>query len=172
MLELLLLRHAKSRWDRAGADDHERDLNERGVAAAPRVGRLIRARDLVPDLVLCSTATRARRTWELVAAELGREDVPAQHLRTLYLAEPEGMLDLIRRQEPTTRRLMLVGHNPGMHALAQLLAGSGEPAALAQLGEKFPTAALARIGLGDGDWRDAKVGGGELLDFWRPRNLG
>lgn len=172
MLELLLLRHAKSRWDQPGAEDHERELNERGLAAAPRMGRLLRERDLIPDLALCSTAARARRTWELVAAELGREP-PAQHLRTLYLAEPERMLDLVRRQDAATaRRLVLVGHNPGMHALAQRLVGAGEPAARARLAEKFPTAALARITFPDGDWRAAAFGTGELLDFWRPRELG
>lgn len=173
MLELLLLRHAKSRWDQPGAEDHERELNERGLAAAPKVGRLLRSRDLGPDLALCSTAARARRTWDLAAAELGQDGVPpVQHLRTLYLAEPERMLDLVRRQDAAAaRRLVLVGHNPGMHALALGLVGAGEPTARARLAEKFPTAALARIGFPDDDWRAAALGRGELLDFWRPREL-
>jgi phosphohistidine phosphatase len=173
MLELLLLRHAKSRWDQPGADDHERELNERGEAAAPRMGRLLRDLDLVPDLVLCSTAARARRTWELAAAELGGAEVPVQHLRTLYLAEPERMLDLVRHQDAAAaRRLLLLGHNPGTHALAQRLTGAGEPSDRARLAEKFPTAALARIGFQGDDWRAAGFARGELLGYWRPRELG
>jgi phosphohistidine phosphatase len=173
MLELLLLRHAKSAWDEPGVGDHERDLAPRGLRAAPRVGRLMREEGLVPDLALCSTATRARRTWELVAAELGRE-VPVQHLRGLYLAPPARMLDAVRRQDAgTARRIVLVGHDPGMHALAARLAGVGDPALVQLVREKFPTGALARFGLpeGQGGWRAAGEPC-ELLGFWRPRDLG
>lgn len=171
MLELMLLRHAKSRLDQPGADDHERELNERGLAAAPRVGRLARERGLLPDLVLCSTARRTRQTWDLVAAELGGAEVPVQHLRTLYLAEPAAMLDVVQRRGAGAQRVLLVAHNPGMHALAQRLVGRGDAAARARLAEKFPTAALALIGFAGDEWRAAGLGRGELLDFWRPREL-
>jgi phosphohistidine phosphatase len=171
MLELLLLRHAKSGWDEPGVGDHDRDLAPRGLGTAPRMGRLMREEDLVPDLALSSTATRARRTWDLVAAELGRE-VPVQHLRGLYLAPPGRMLEAVRRQDATAvRRLLLVGHDPGMHALAVRLAGRGDPALIQRLREKFPTCALARFGLpGAAGW-EAAGGPCELLGFWRPRDL-
>ena len=110
MRELLLLRHAKSNRDEPAAGDHERDLARRGERAAPQVGRLLRAEGLVPDLALCSTATRAKRTWELAAAELGRE-VPVRYLRTLYLAPPSRLLVTVRQQASDVGRLLLVGHN-------------------------------------------------------------
>ena len=70
MRELLLLRHAKSSWDQPGMADHERDLDPRGLAAARRMGALLRERNLIPDLVLCSTARRTVHTWQLASAQL------------------------------------------------------------------------------------------------------
>src|SRR3712207_852951 len=118
MLELLLLRHAKSRWDRPEDEDHERDLAPRGLEAAARIGRLIQEQNLIPELALCSTATRARRTWALAAAAIGWE-IRTRYIRELYLAAPDEILGLIRQQEGP-KRLLLVGHNPGLHELAQL----------------------------------------------------
>jgi phosphohistidine phosphatase len=94
-----------------------------------------------------------------------------QHLRTLYLAEPAAMLDVVQRRGAGARRVMLVAHNPGMRALAQRLAGAGEPEARERLAEKFPTAALALVGFPGEEWRAAAFGRGELLGFWRPSEL-
>jgi len=168
MRELLLLRHAKSSRDEPAAGDHERDLARRGERAAPQVGRLLRAEGLVPDLALCSTATRAKRTWDLAAAELGRE-VPVRYLRTLYLAPPSRLLVTVRQQASDVGRLLLVGHNPGLHGLAMALSGEGEPGLLAALRAEFPTAALARIAFDVADWADVAAGAGRLLAYRRPR---
>lgn len=172
MPELLLLRHAKSRWDRPGAEDHERDLAPRGLAAASRMGRLLREEGLIPDLALCSTALRARRTWDLAAAELARE-VPTEHARTLYLASAEALLMVARQRgaDAGAARLLLIGHDPGLHELARRLAANGDATALAALREKFPTAALVRIALPAKDWRETTGDDGTLLGFWRPRDL-
>lgn len=164
MLELLLLRHAKSDWSRPEIGDHDRDLAPRGLKAARRMGRLLRKHGLVPDLVLCSTALRAQRTWDIAAAELDRPP-PRRDLRGLYLATPAQMLAAIRRQQPG--RLLLVGHDPGMHQLALQLAATGEPEALASLRGKFPTAALAWLQLDIARWQD--VAPGRLAGFFRPR---
>lgn len=171
MLELLLLRHAKSRWDLAGATDHDRDLAPRGEEAAPRMGRLIAEQGLAPDRVLCSTAIRARRTWELASASLpGQPEL--LHRRDLYLAPSGRLLDIVRAHGGDARRLMLVGHNPGLHDLAQRLAGEGDPKLRRKLAEKLPTAALVHLAFKAGDWRTLAPGSGRLLGFWRPRDLG
>src|SRR5689334_16797430 len=115
MLELVLLRHAKSRWDRPAADDHDRELAPRGERSASRMGRLLREEGLIPDLALCSTAVRARRTWELAEAGLGRGQVKVDYRRQLYLASPERLLALVRSlDDPGVGRLLLIGHNPDM----------------------------------------------------------
>jgi phosphohistidine phosphatase len=170
MLELLLLRHGKSAWDRPGLDDHERDLAPRGAKAAKRMGRVLRDMGWRPDLVLCSTAVRARRTWELAAAAWGKE-VETRYLKGLYLAPAERLLEVIRRQPKACRRLLLIGHDPGLHALAVLLAGAGDAAELERLRAKLPTAALARIGFDGDDWTAVEPGRGRLLQLIRPRDL-
>lgn len=170
MPELLLLRHAKSAWDQPGLEDHERDLAPRGVKAAKRMGRAMRDQGLVPDLALCSTAVRARRTWELVTAALGRE-VPSRHIDELYLAPAGRLLEIVRRQPKACRRLLLVAHDPGMQALAVQLAGEGEAELLEQLRAKLPTGALARITFDGDDWKTVAAGRGRLVQLLRPRDL-
>lgn len=170
MLELLLLRHAKSAWDQPFGDDHDRDLAPRGVKAARRIGRELAQRRLVPDLVLCSTATRARRTLDLVLPAFA-DAPPVRYLRSLYLAAPSRMLEIAQRQPPDVHRLMLVGHDPGMHGVAQRLAGSGDAADLAALTAKFPTGACVRLAFPVASWREIGEGAGRLMDFLRPREL-
>lgn len=171
MLELLLLRHAKSTPATPGQDDHERGLEPRGEKAAQRVGHLMAEHGLVPDLALCSTAVRTRATWEIVSGRL-RRPVPVKELRTLYLAPPGRLLEIVQRQPEAVRRLLLIGHNPGLHALAVRLAGTGDAAALQALREKLPTAALVHLGFeGIDGWGAVAVGTGRLLGSWRPREL-
>jgi phosphohistidine phosphatase len=170
MLELLLLRHAKSRWDMAGAADHDRDLAPRGEKAALRMGRLIAEQGLLPDRVLCSTATRARRTWELASGELTAQP-ELLHRRDLYLAPSGRLLDAVRASGGDVRRLMLVGHNPGLHDLAQRLVGDGDVALRRKLAEKLPTAALVHLAFEAPRWPKLALRSGRLLGFWRPRDL-
>jgi phosphohistidine phosphatase len=134
------------------------------------MGALIASEELPPDAVLCSTARRAARTWELAAAELELKP-PVAHLRELYLAAPGALLELVRRRGGPARRLLLVGHNPGLHAFALELAGAGDPDLRARLAEKYPTAALARLAFDVARWRDLNPRSGTLLGFWRPRDL-
>ncbi|MFL5332746.1 MAG: SixA phosphatase family protein [Geminicoccaceae bacterium] len=171
MLELLLLRHAKSRWDEPGTQDRERELAPRGELAAARMGRLIRERGLRPELVLCSTARRAVATWRLAAAELG-EPPPLQYDDGLYLASPDRIVEVIAARGEGASRVLVVGHDPGMHKLAVRLAVTGEQTPRSTLAAKFPTAGLALIVFATDDWRQLSTQGGELRGFWRPRELG
>lgn len=170
MLELLLLRHAKSRWDEPGAGDHARDLAPRGVEAAERMGRLLVEKGMMPDLTICSTAHRAARTWELAAAAMGTA-IPTLFDDRLYLAAPERMLAVARERGGDARRLLLVGHDPGIHRLAARLASTGDEADLAALAAKFPTGALARLELPVAAWSELAGQRGRLLGFWAPRRL-
>jgi phosphohistidine phosphatase len=171
MAELLLLRHAKSRWDEPGTQDHERELAPRGELAATRMGQLIREQGLRPDLVLCSTAQRAVATWRLAVAGLG-DAPPLRYDDQLYLASPDRILDVVVKRGAGTARVLVVGHDPGMHHLAVKLAVTGERALRAALATKFPTAGLALIVSAASSWSDLAAMGGELRGFWRPRQLG
>lgn len=172
MLEILVLRHAKSRWDEPDTTDHDRTLAPRGIEAAKRMGKLIRERDWLPDRILCSTAARASATLDLAMAKWPARSAPEpEHTSRLYMASPQQLLEAVRSQEAGCRRLMLVGHNPGLGSFVMRLAGAGDPALRMAVEEKFPTAALARLCLDVEEWRDAGWGGATLLDFIRPRDL-
>ena len=169
MVTLSLFRHAKSSWSDASLRDFERPLAPRGEKAAPRMGAYIAEHELVPDLVLCSTARRARETLELALASLQPEP-EIRYDEALYLASPDKLLAALRQLPDTYAHAMLVGHNPGMHMLAMALIGQGERDELHALGAKYPTAALVVIDF-DGGWDTVTPGEGRLRLFVRPRDL-
>jgi len=168
MPELLLLRHAKSDWGQPGQDDFDRPLAPRGRRAAPLMGKYLRAQGLLPDLVLCSGAQRARETLELLLTALASTP-QISYLKTLYLASPSRLLTVLRRQSPETGRLLLIGHNPGLHQLALGLTGRQRGAAWQRLAEKYPTAALARFEVAA--WSQLGEAPAKLVEFVRPRDL-
>jgi phosphohistidine phosphatase len=176
MPELLLLRHAKSDWKDAALDDFDRPLSKRGRRAAPLMGEYLHAQGLEPDLVLCSSARRARETLKLVLTALAsRPEI--SYLKSLYLAPPSRMLTILRRQSPETGRILLIAHNPGLERLALGLAlkaqgateGQDHSAAARHMAEKFPTAALARFRVAA--WDSLGETPAELAAFVRPRDL-
>ncbi len=175
MRELLLLRHAKSSWDDPALADVDRPLARRGREAAPAVGRLMASRGWIPDHAIVSPALRTRQTWDLVRASLPAAIGPGPatlYDGTIYEAAPEAILAAIRAAPERCRRLLVVGHNPGLERLAAMLAGPGsDPEALARLKRKFPTAALARLALDGIEWRNLAGGGGRLAGFVRPKDL-
>jgi phosphohistidine phosphatase len=134
------------------------------------MGRLIRDLGLIPDRVLCSTARRAVHTWELTAAALATAP-PLRFDDRLYLAAPERMIAVAREFGGDARRLLMVGHDPGMHRLAVQLAAKGDAELRERLAAKFPTAGLAQFRLGPARWAEFDGAPGELLGFWRPRDL-
>ncbi len=162
MKTVLLLRHAKSSWSDKGLEDHERPLNKRGRSAAPKMGALLLDADLTPDLVMPSSAVRARQTAELAAEAAGYEGEIAP-VADLYLAEPSAYLDALAQLPETVRLPLLIGHNPGIGELVGWLTGQEV---------SMPTAALAVVDLEGDSWADA-VGShrGTLRDYWIPREL-
>jgi phosphohistidine phosphatase len=172
MLTLSLIRHAKSSWESPGLDDHERPLAKRGASAAPEIGKYMRRERLRPDLVLCSGAVRARATLALLVAELGPTPPEVRFDDALYLASPAAMLDVIRHVEPQYPHVMVVGHNPGLHALALELVGDGDRKDIAALATKFPTAALAVLTFNADSWSEIRAASGRLEHFVTPRDIG
>jgi phosphohistidine phosphatase len=162
MKTLLVLRHAKSDWGDPKLADEDRPLNKRGKRDAVRMGELLRARDLLPELILTSTAKRARKTAEAIAeASAGAAELEAK--RSLYLAGPKDYVKLLRRVPEECQRVMVVGHNPGLEELLGELTGTVTP---------LPTAALAEVALPIAEWRElGEETRGELRGVWRPREL-
>jgi phosphohistidine phosphatase len=160
---LSILRHAKSSWKDDALDDHDRPLNKRGTRDAPRMGRLIGAEGLVPDAILCSTARRARDTAMLMAEAAGFPD-EVHFTNHLYLAAPSEYLDELRALSEPTPHAMVIGHNPGLEDLLEVLVGESHT---------LPTAALAVVELPIVAWRDiASRPTGTLRSLWLPKELG
>ena len=174
--KLVLLRHAKSAWP--DVPDHERPLARRGQRDAPVMGRWLRTAGHIPDQVLCSTARRARETWQLAQARLGA--APAVSLgEGVYQGSAVQLLDLIRRTPPAVGTLLVVGHDPAIQELALTLAATksaarlsdaAPPDALDRMRVKFPTAAIAVIEF-DGNWDQLGPGTARLARFVTPRDL-
>ena len=170
MRRLLLLRHAKSSWQKEGLDDFDRPLNKRGRGAAPTTARYIADNGLSPDVILCSTALRTRETLALVLPQITGET--SIHLEDdLYLASGKALLNRVSRLDPACDCAMIIAHNPGLQDLALSLAADGDTDGLRRLREKFPTAALAHIGFDTGDWASVGANEGKLIDYVTPRAL-
>jgi len=163
MKALLLLRHAKSSWKQPELADHDRPLNKRGKRTAPLTGALLQDEDLIPDLILCSSAVRAHTTALLVAKActyIGE----IKQTRKLYLAEPQAYVEVLRQVAEKHARVLVVGHNPGLEALIEAL--TGEAMAM-------PTAALAQVELSLKRWRDLDMNSEcKLVNVWRSKDLG
>jgi len=155
--EIVLVRHAKA--EGYADTDHERALTERGLGEAAEAGRWLAARGTTPELAIVSDAVRARQTWEALAEAAGWTLTPTFD-NTLYEADSETALDLVRGLGDDVGAVMLVGHNPTMAYLAQVLDAGGSPQ-LATTG--FPTAAVAVFEY-DGPWADLGEGAARLVD--------
>jgi len=172
----VLLRHAKSAWP--DVPDHDRPLAGRGRRNAPVMGRWLRTNGYVRDQVLCSTARRARETWQLTQEGLGATP-PVSFERRVYQASAEQLLDLVRGVPSAVTTLLVVGHDPAIQELALMLArttssagGDGAVAdALDRMRDKFPTAAVAVLEL-TGNWDQLGPGTAQLTAFVIPREVG
>jgi phosphohistidine phosphatase len=165
-----LLRHAKSSWDDPNLDDFERPLAPRGRKAAPRMGRYLSEEELIPKIVLCSGARRARETWELVQGAMEAE-IPVRFLPEIYHGSSGTLKDLVHHLPEELDSVLLIGHNPTFQHLALSLAGSGDQGSLSQLQRKYPTGALAVLVFQGEKWSVVREGAGHLRRFVRPKSL-
>lgn len=116
---LLLFRHAKSDWS-TDQPDERRPLSRRGRRDAPAAGRWLAEHAPTLDLVLCSTAKRARETWALAGAALAPPPTVRYEDR-LYDATADELLAVVRELPAEAGTVILVAHNPGLSDLARVL---------------------------------------------------
>ncbi len=162
MKSLLLMRHAKSSWKEKDLKDRKRPLSKRGKRNAPQMGELIKEKELLPQLILASSAVRSRQTAELLAETSGYGG-DVHYLDEFYMAEADEYLDELRKLPNKLERVMIIGHNPGLESLLPLLTGRVE---------SLPTAAIAYLMLPIERWKDLnKKTKAELVEVWRPKEL-
>jgi len=174
MRRLMLLRHAKTETDAPSGRDQDRRLDERGLRDAAEMGGWISRHPPFPDCVLVSPAARTVQTWDIAwAAMKGMVPEPrVEQVEELYGADPAQLLTAIRMASVSDpKRLLLIGHNPGMHELALALVGSGDAAARKALTDNLPTSGLAVLDFATEDWDDVAFRRGKLVLFVSPKLL-
>ncbi len=160
--ELVVMRHAKA--EPGGESDVARELAPRGYDDAVEAGRWLADSGFVPEGALVSAARRAASTW-LAVAEGGSFEVETTYSESLYAAGPETALDLVRETSDDVGALVVVGHNPTVAYLAQLLDdGTGDEEAGREMAIGFPAAALARFEV-RGAWGDLDLASARLVGY-------
>lgn len=163
--QLLLLRHAKSAWDTPATSDFDRPLAKRGRAEAPLVGEWLAQNDLVPALVISSTAQRARETALLVCEAM---DYKKKHILwedDIYMAEVPALLEVLADCPDKANSVMLIGHNPGLEELLRYLLG--DEVETPPDGKLLPTATVARLEMPK-KWDKLEPGCARLIEIQRP----
>lgn len=158
---LTLIRHAKSSSDDPRINDIDRPLNDRGQRDAPEMARRLAGRREYPDHVMASSARRARETALVLAQGVGFPEADIHFERSLYLADTSQLLSTIQKLPDRARDVWLVGHNPDLTDLANLLAGPHT--------DNLPTCAVLRMGFGNIPWQEVQAGSGHLLVHDTPK---
>jgi phosphohistidine phosphatase len=162
MKTLLLMRHGKSSWKHPELPDHDRPLAKNGLRDARRMGELIERRELLPQLVLSSSAVRAADTARIFCEICACTD-NIIYEDSLYLAEADTYISQLKALPDSIERVMLVGHNPGLESLLQMLSTRVE---------SLPTAVIAYITLPVKQWSEiTNATEGELIEIWRPKEF-
>ncbi len=162
MKTLLLMRHAKSSWDEKKEDDRDRPLSKRGKKNAEAIGGLLKHEDLTPDLILASSALRARQTAEYVIDEM-KYHGDVCYLNKLFMGEVEVYVQQIQGLGDDINTLLLIGHSPVLDTLLQMLTGKVE---------SLPTAAVAYLRLPVNSWKEVNLEmESELVKIWRAKDL-
>ena len=161
MKTLLLVRHAKSNWEQPDVADHDRPLNHRGRRDAPDMGRRLAARGVAPDVILSSSAVRARTTAALLAAELGYDPERIVGDERLYAASVDRVLEVIGELGDDVSCAMVVGHNPETAALVHRLSGDDH---------EMPTGAVAEFSFDVASWTDLGEAGPIAARVETPRS--
>jgi len=141
---ITLTRHAKSSWDFAEVSDHNRPLNKRGHRDAPFMGKILREMDANPDLILSSSAVRAYSTAVFIATELRYSVDRIQTSSRVYHASAEDLLEVLKELDDDVASVFLVGHNPALTILTDLLTNSDI--------RNVPTAGIVCIEAGIRTW--------------------
>lgn len=158
---LLLMRHAKSSWKEPEIPDHERPLKKKGQKTAEKMGKMLRSKKLVPDLIISSTAVRAEKTAELFAKACKYEN-EIVYSDALYMAEPMDIMKVIKEHAKKQKTVMIVGHNPGLEAYLQIMTGKVE---------SLPAGSIAYLAAKIDNWNDlSSEDETKLKNLWSPKD--
>lgn len=162
MKTLLIMRHGKSSWKHKDLEDHERPLSKRGLRDSRMMADIIQEKELIPQVILASSSVRTTQTAQIFSEETGyRGEILT--LDSLYLAEAEAYLHELKQLSDEYERVMVIGHNPGLESLLQMITGRIEA---------LPTGVVAYISLPISHWEEINGESvGELVQIWKPKEI-
>jgi phosphohistidine phosphatase len=169
MKSLYLLRHAKSSWKALGLNDHDRPLNKRGRQTAKMMAAYLRRAKIAPDLVICSTALRARQTLDPII-KAAKKPPKIVLVRGIHEGAQRTLWEQLWNIPESAKSVLLIGHNPALHEVALELAPADLNKLLPSASEKFPTGAMASFCF-DGAWKALEPHGAVLASFITPKPI-
>ncbi|MCX6174655.1 MAG: histidine phosphatase family protein [Ignavibacteriales bacterium] len=158
---LYLIRHAKSSWDDSSLSDFQRSLNDRGLKDSPLMAKLIKGKNIIPDLIISSPAVRAISTAEIFANEFHYNKNKIINDERIYEAAMRDLITTIRKINDEYNIVMLFGHNPGLSNTANLLGNKFLP--------ELPTCAVVGIELKVNSWSEVERNCGEIILLEYPK---
>lgn len=161
MKTLLIMRHAKSSRDNPTLPDYERPLNKRGWRDAPRMGAHLLQQGLTPDLILSSSAKRARDTAYEVAKACHYDGEP-ELVDMFYDAYPRVYDQIVEGLPNGYQRVLVIGHNPHLEVFTLIAVGKYR---------RMPTAAIAHLEFPIERWEEFHEQLGTLVNLWTPKKL-
>ncbi len=162
MKKVFLMRHAKSSWKDANVPDHDRPVKKKGEKDVKAMAKMLKHKKHLPDLILCSSAERAKQTAVLFKKASSYEG-KIEYNDKLYMAEVPDLIAAIKESPKKAKSVMVIGHNPGLEALLQTLTGKVET---------LPTSSIAYISLPIEEWSEINSEvEGKLKKLWRPKDL-
>jgi len=162
MKTVFLVRHAKSNWKDSSLKDFDRPLNKRGKRDAPFMGKKLKERQVVPDLILSSPAKRAKKTATAIAEEIGYPKKKIRYDDKMYHSGARALLEIVRNQDDGHGTIMLFGHNPDLGDLAEMLLEKGPVYTI-------PTTGVYGIRFAVSSWKNVREGKGETVFFDYPK---
>lgn len=163
MKKLILIRHAKSSWSNPLLDDFDRPLNKRGVKNAPFMAKVLKQKELKPDLIISSPSIRTKETLNYFLDEFKEYKKNIRFEKSIYEAPYTNLLSVLKNVEKENHTIFFIGHNPGLNDLSDFL--------LDGFDENIPTSGILKIDLAINSWDKIEKGCGNLDFFIYPKKF-
>ena len=162
MKKLYLIRHAKSSWKNLNLDDFDRPLSKRGKGDAPFMGKLLKKKNALPDLILSSPAKRAKATAKMIAKEIGYGIEQIEFNSNIYGVYDTQLSAILNSVENKNDTVFFIGHNPGFNALASYFL---------DFKDNIPTCGIVEIDFDTNSWQEISPDNAKLISFEYPKKF-
>jgi phosphohistidine phosphatase len=165
MKRLFILRHAQTEPAGHGGD-RERELTAQGIEDARALGRTMKAKGFIPDLVFCSPARRTKQTLGKISETLGVLQTEFQ--RIIYEGGYNELVELVKEADNSSNALLVVGHNPAIHQFAASMAQEDKNPLLSRLNVSYAPGTLTVLDVPRESWAELSHGENKLVDLIEP----